>query len=62
MQVSRTPGQPYAEERIMQFTEIVYFDADGNEVGRDAREDASWHDTREVRDLTEDELADWIEE
>lgn len=46
------------EERIMQYTEVVYFDGDV-EVAREERADVSWFDTAVVREPTPDEVEDY---
>lgn len=57
--MGRSVGKPYVEERVMQYTEVVYFDGDGIEVGREDKGDVSWFDTRETRDMTASELDDY---
>lgn len=49
------------EEKYI-YTEIVFRDDDGNEVGRERQYDDAWWDTGETREMTEDERMDYLDE
>ena len=51
---------PYKVEVTMQYTEVVYYDAHGNEVARDELRDARSYDASSKIPLTEEEIEDWI--
>jgi hypothetical protein len=55
-------SKPYKTVEIYTHTETVYYDADGEEVGRESNNDTTWDDTEGRYDLTEDEIEDWIDE
>lgn len=55
--MSKLPG--YKQRHIIQYTEVVYYDADGNEVGRDELQDAHTYDVLDAEPLTEDEALDY---
>jgi hypothetical protein len=50
---------PYKVTHTMQYTEVVYYDAAGNEVGRDRMHDDHTYDMF-TDPLTEQEVADWV--
>ncbi|WP_161580506.1 hypothetical protein [Subtercola vilae] len=51
---------PYKIVETRQYTEVVYYNADGVEVARETQnDDFSW-DTSEPEDLTEQEIEDWL--
>ena len=50
-------GTVRVEEYI--YTENVYYDEYGRELGRERNYDDSWYDTREIREMTEQEEEDW---
>jgi len=41
------------------YTETVYYDPEGNELGRHENYDTSWYDTVSEDDMTEEEIEDW---
>ena len=43
-----------------QYTEIVYYDDDGNEVGRETMSDDHSYDSGPPEELTEQEREDWL--
>ena len=47
------------EVREYMYTENVYFDEEGNVLGTERNYDDAWHDTRESREMTDDERSDW---
>ena len=48
------------EVREYMHTENVYFDEEGNELGSERNYDDTWHATRESREMTDEERAEWI--
>lgn len=55
-----TERQPYKVESIMQFTEVVYYSADGEERFRRELYDVSVYDSGPPIELTEEEIEDYI--
>ncbi|KJL45581.1 hypothetical protein [Microbacterium trichothecenolyticum] len=53
-------GQPYKTQERYLYSETVYHDADGNEVGRERAHDDAWWDTAASEPMTEQEIADYI--
>lgn len=51
---------PYKERQVYQFSEWVYFTADGQEVERERVYDDHLVDIRETEPMTEQEIADFI--
>lgn len=49
-----TEREPYVEIRTIQYTELVFFDADGAEVGREERMDHICYDS-ETRPMTDED-------
>ena len=47
-------------KEIRQYTEVVYYDDDGHEVGRVAVSDDDLYDTEPPEVLTSDEREDWL--
>lgn len=45
---------------IRQYSEDVYYDDDGNEVGRATISDDHLYDTKEPEELDEQEREDWL--
>ena len=43
-----------------QYTEVVYYDDDGNEVGRETMSDDHGYDSGPPEELTEQEREDWL--
>lgn len=41
------------------YTETVYRDDAGNELGRERNYDDAWYDTLGVVDMTDEEIEDW---
>lgn len=54
-------SKPYKVETIMQYTEIVYYDAEGWVVGTDRRDDDHAYDEGPRIEISEEELAEWTE-
>lgn len=50
---------PYKVVQAFQYTEVVYFDADGTEVGREKQNDTMLYDQARPAELSEQERADW---
>ena len=44
----------------MQYTEVVYYDDDGNEVGRETMSDDHCYDSSPPEELTDEEREDWL--
>lgn len=44
----------------MQYTEVVYYDDDGNEVARERLHDDHTYDEGSPEELTDEEREDWI--
>ena len=53
-------GFPYKTAEQFIYTEIVYHDAGGNEVAREALMDDAWYDTAWREDMTDEEIEDFI--
>lgn len=53
-------NRPYKIENIMQYTEVVYYNADGDEVAREERNDIHTYDTLPRVPLTDEEIEDWL--
>lgn len=54
--------KPFKIDEIRQYTESVYFDADGTEVHRERNYDDFWFDSGEPEPLTDDEMEDFFPE
>lgn len=50
----------HKQVHIMQYSEIVYYDDDGNEVARDRQHDDHTYDVGPEEELTEQEREDWL--
>lgn len=54
---------PFKSIEQYTYSEVVYRDADGNEVARERNYDDAWYDTLEAHvELTEDEIEDYYPE
>jgi Zn-dependent membrane protease YugP len=57
--VSVAEREPFKREHIMQYTEVVYYDATGAEVAREELHDAHTYDVSRPIAVTADELEDY---
>ena len=53
-------NKPYKVAVIMQYTEVVYFNAEGEEVARDRRSDDHSYDEGPQESLSLDEIDDYF--
>jgi len=53
-------GRGFKEVRVMQYTETVYFNAAGEEIGREHGNDDTWYDGGDREPMTDDEMEDWL--
>lgn len=55
-------GEPYKIDEVMQYTETVYYDANGEEVERVRNFDDCWYDSGPQKPLEDWERADYFGE
>ena len=53
-------AKPYKETHTMQYTETVYYDADGVEIARERNHDDHTYDSSPAGDMTAQEIEDYI--